>query len=226
MLWRVEKDIFTTDTDRLHQLLMDETLPLFQRYRAMFSLRNKVNDSRIENNAFLHLQMLWRVEKDIVTTDTDRRHQLLMDETLPLFQRYRAMFSLRNKVNKSRIENNAFLRLQMLWRVEKDIVTSDTDRLHQLLMDETLPMFQRYRAMFSLRNKVNESRIENNAFLRLQMLCRVEKDIVTSDTDRLQQLFMDETLPLFQRYRAMFSLRNKVNDSRTQLKRTSSRNFI
>jgi hypothetical protein len=55
------------DTDRLHQLFMDETLPLFQRYRAMFSLMNKVNESRIENNAFLRLQMLWRVEKDIVT---------------------------------------------------------------------------------------------------------------------------------------------------------------
>jgi hypothetical protein len=156
-----------TDTDRLHQLLMDETLPLFQRYRAMFSLRNKVNKSRIENNAFLRLQMLWRVEKDIVTSDTDRLQQLLMDETLPLFQRYRAMFSLKNKVNLSRIENNAFLRIQMLWRVEKDIVTSDMDRLQQLLMDETLPLFQRYRAMFSLRNKVNKSRIENNAFLRL-----------------------------------------------------------
>jgi hypothetical protein len=159
-------------------------------------------------------------------TDTDRLQQLLMDETLPMFQRYRAMFSLRNKVNESRIENNAFLRLQMLWRVEKDTVTSDTDRLHQLLMDETLPLFQRYRAMFSLRNKVNKSRLEKNAFLRLQMLWPVEKDIVTSDTDRLQQLLMDETLPLFQRYRAMFSLRNKVNQSRTQLKRTSSRNFI
>jgi hypothetical protein len=47
MLWRVEKYIVTSDTDRLHQLLMDETLPLFQRYRAMFSLRNKVIDSRI-----------------------------------------------------------------------------------------------------------------------------------------------------------------------------------
>jgi hypothetical protein len=70
--------------------------------------------------------MLWRVQKDIVTSDTDR--------------------------------------LQQLWRVEKDIVTTDTDRLHQLLMDETLPLFQRYRAMFSLRNKVNQSRIENNAF--------------------------------------------------------------
>jgi hypothetical protein len=136
------------------------------------------------------------------------------------------MFSLRNKVKESRIENNAFLRLQMLWRVEKDIVTSDTYRLHQLLMDETLPLFQRYRAMFSLRNKVKESRIENNAFLRLQMLWRVEKDIVTSDTDILQQLLMDETLPMFQRYRAMFTLRNKVNDSRIQLKRTSSQDFI
>jgi hypothetical protein len=93
-----------------------------------------------------------------------------MDETLPMFQRYRAMFSLRNKVNKSRIENNAFLRLQMLWRVDKNIVTSDMDRLQQLLMDKTLPLFQRYRAMFSLRNKVNGSRIENSAFLRLQML--------------------------------------------------------
>ncbi len=113
----------------------------------------------------------------------------------------------------------------MLWRVEKDIVTSDTDRLQQLLMDETLPLFQRYRAMFSLRNKVNKSRIENNAFLLLQMLWRVEKHIVTSDTDRLQQLLMDETLPLFQRYKAMFSLRNKVNDSRIHLKRTS-RDFI
>jgi lipopolysaccharide biosynthesis glycosyltransferase len=93
-------------------------------------------------------------------------------------------------------------------------------------MDETLPLFQRYRAMFSLRNKVKESRIENNAFLRLQMLWRVEKDIVTSDTDILQQLLMDETLPMFQRYRAMFTLRNKVNDSRIQLKRTSSQDFI
>ncbi len=89
----------------------------------MFSLRNKVNESRIENNAFLPLQMLWWVEEDIVTSGTDRLHQVLMDETLSLFQRYRAMFSLRNKVNQSRIENNAFLRLQMLWRVEKDIVT-------------------------------------------------------------------------------------------------------
>jgi hypothetical protein len=103
---------------------------------------------------------------------------------------------------------------------------TDTDRLQQLLMDETLPLFQRYRAMFSLRNKVNKSRIENNAFLRIQMLWRVEKDIVASDTDRLQQLLMDETLPLFQRYRAMFSLRNKVNESRIQLKRTSSRGFF
>jgi hypothetical protein len=175
-----------------------------------------VNDSRIENNAFLRLQMLWPVEKDIVTGDTDRLYQLLMDETLPLFQRYRAMFSLRNKVNKSRIENNAFLRLQMLWRVVKDIVTSDTDRLQQLLMDETLPMFQRYMAMFSLRNKVNKSRIENNAFFRIQMLWRVEKDIVVSDTDRLQQLLMDETLPMVQKYRAMFTLKNKVNDSRIE----------
>jgi hypothetical protein len=94
----------------------------------------------------------------------------------------------------------------MLWRVDKDIVTSDTDRLQQLLMDETLPMFQRYRTMFSLRNKVNESRIESNALLRLQMLWRVDKDIVTSDTDSLQQLLMDKTLPMFQRYRAMFTL--------------------
>jgi hypothetical protein len=65
MLWRVENDIVTSGTDRLKQLLMDETLPLFQRYRAMFSLRNKVNESRIENNTFLRLQMLWRVERTL-----------------------------------------------------------------------------------------------------------------------------------------------------------------
>jgi hypothetical protein len=103
----------------------------------------------------------------------------------------------------------------------KGHVTSDTDRLQQPLMDETLPLFQRYRAMFSLRHKVNKSRTENNAFLRLQMLWRVEKDI----TDRLHQLLMDETLSLFQRYRAMFSLRNKVKDSRIQLKKTSDTRF-
>ncbi len=54
-----------TDTDTLQQLLMDETLPLFQRYRAMFSLRNKVNQSRIENNAFLRLQMLWDLKRTL-----------------------------------------------------------------------------------------------------------------------------------------------------------------
>ncbi len=101
-------------------------------------------------------------------TDTDRLQQLLMDETLPMFQRYRAMFSLRNKVNKSRIENNAFLRLQMLWRVEKNIVTSDTDRLQLLLMDDTLPLFQRYRAMFQPQEQGErkEDTVEKNIVAR------------------------------------------------------------
>jgi deoxyhypusine monooxygenase len=31
-----------TDTEKLKAALLDESLPLFHRYRAMFSLRNKV----------------------------------------------------------------------------------------------------------------------------------------------------------------------------------------
>ena len=31
-----------TDTEQLRELLLDESLPMFHRYRAMFSLRNKV----------------------------------------------------------------------------------------------------------------------------------------------------------------------------------------
>lgn len=36
------------DTDKLHKILLDETLPLFDRYRAMFSLRNAADDVSIK----------------------------------------------------------------------------------------------------------------------------------------------------------------------------------
>lgn len=37
-----------TDTEQLKALLLDESLPLFQRYRAMFSLRNKGDDESVK----------------------------------------------------------------------------------------------------------------------------------------------------------------------------------
>jgi len=36
------------DTGKLHKLLLDEGLPLFDRYRAMFSLRNKADDVSVK----------------------------------------------------------------------------------------------------------------------------------------------------------------------------------
>jgi len=36
------------DVDKLHKQLLDETLPLFDRYRAMFSLRNKADDISVK----------------------------------------------------------------------------------------------------------------------------------------------------------------------------------
>jgi len=36
------------DTEKLHKILLDETLPLFDRYRAMFSLRNAADDVSIK----------------------------------------------------------------------------------------------------------------------------------------------------------------------------------
>merc|ERR1712183_302508 len=36
------------DTAKLHAALLDETLPLFDRYRAMFSLRNKADDVSVK----------------------------------------------------------------------------------------------------------------------------------------------------------------------------------
>jgi len=36
------------DTSKLHRILLDETLPMFDRYRAMFSLRNKADDKSVK----------------------------------------------------------------------------------------------------------------------------------------------------------------------------------
>lgn len=40
-----------TDTAKLKQILLDESLPMFERYRAMFSLRNKGDDESVKTLA-------------------------------------------------------------------------------------------------------------------------------------------------------------------------------
>lgn len=37
----------TKDTDQLREMLLDEKLPLFERYRAMFALRNKGDEKSV-----------------------------------------------------------------------------------------------------------------------------------------------------------------------------------
>ena len=36
------------DTSALRSMLLDENVPLFERYRAMFALRNKVDDESVK----------------------------------------------------------------------------------------------------------------------------------------------------------------------------------
>ena len=57
------------NTAKLQQILLDETLPLFTRYRAMFSLRNKVQYQEIRNAE------IWKLGETGTKTNRNRIYE-------------------------------------------------------------------------------------------------------------------------------------------------------
>merc|ERR1711997_599727 len=118
------------------EVLCDQSKPLKERFRALFSLKDAAKiDSK---NGDLIISLMF---KGLDKKDTSKLLQILLDEKLSLFERYRAMFALRNKGDKESIQSiaqgfkctNALFRHEIayvLGQIQSDVSTDPLlDRL-------------------------------------------------------------------------------------------------
>jgi len=188
---------FTEDQiSKVGNLLLNTNRPLKERFRALFTLKNIGGRTAIEwiakafqdESALLKHEVaycLGQLQDPIailsnVLEDKSReaivRHEAAEAlgaigtvDVLPILQKY----SKDSVPEVSDTCNMAIDRMNWLAEGGKDdknlfpsvdpappLMETDTNKLTKILLDETLPMFERYRAMFSLRNNGDDESIK------------------------------------------------------------------
>lgn len=192
----------TDAVENIGKILVDTERPLKERFRALFTLRNLGGDKAIEciercfgdSSALLKhecayclgqmqdtkaIPVLLKILED-KHEDAMVRHEagealgaIGSQETLELLQNYasdpvvevaetcqlaveRIRWLHSSPEERENLPANPYMSVDPAPPCENN----DTDSLTSMLLDESLPLFQRYRAMFALRNRGNTESVE------------------------------------------------------------------
>ncbi|XP_015751541.1 PREDICTED: deoxyhypusine hydroxylase-like [Acropora digitifera] len=153
----------TEDTETLKNILLDESRPLFERYRAMFSLRNKGDEDSVLALAdgLKCRSALFRHE--IAYVLGQMQHEAAIPQLIENLEDLKESAMVRHECAEAlgSIAKVSFQDTNPYESIDPapPSQTEDTETLKNILLDESCPLFERYRAMFSLRNKGDEDSV-------------------------------------------------------------------